>query len=375
MGPLKGVKVLDLTSMVSGPVGAMILADQGAEVIKVEPVSGELVRHMAATHNGVNPVFFSCNRGKKSIALDLKSQEGKEILFKLAEDADVFMQNFRPGAIDRMGFGEKAIRKINQDIIYLSISGFGNEGPYANSRVYDPVIQAISGYASVQNNNQPDLVKNLICDKTTALTCAQGISAALFARERDPKKSGTNIDLSMLDAGLAFLWPDGMMNHTLLDDDVVTLPPLTKSYSLYKCKDGFLSIAALSDAQWFGIFRALGLPEYIEDERFNNAFARSENMVELVKSLTIFESLTVDDALQKLQDEDVPCSKTISLDELMTHPQIEANNLFQSINSDIQGKVRALRYPTKFDDNEMFNDKPAPALGEHKQEIIESLSN
>jgi crotonobetainyl-CoA:carnitine CoA-transferase CaiB-like acyl-CoA transferase len=150
---------------------------------------------------------------------------------------------------------------------------------------------------------------------------------------------------------------------------------LTKSYSLYKCKDGFLSIAALSDAQWFGIFRALGLPEYIEDERFNNAFARSENMVELVKSLTIFESLTVDDALQKLQDEDVPCSKTISLDELMTHPQIEANNLFQSINSDIQGKVRALRYPTKFDDNEMFNDKPAPALGEHKQEIIESLSN
>jgi len=179
----------------------------------------------------------------------------------------------------------------------------------------------------------------------------------------------------MIDSAVFFLWPDGMMNHTLLDDDVVTLPPLTKSYSLYKCKDGFLSIAALSDAQWFGIFRALGLPEYIEDERFNNAFARSENMVELVKSLTIFESLTVDDALQKLQNEDVPCSKTISLDELMTHPQIEANNLFQFINSASQGKVRALRYPTKFDGNEMFNDKPAPALGEHKQEIIESLSN
>ena len=117
MGPLEGVKVLDLTSMVSGPVGAMILADQGAEVIKVEPVTGELVRHMAAAHQGVNPVFFSCNRGKKSIALDLKSEEGKEILFKLAEDADVFMQNFRPGAIDRMGFGEQAIRKINQEII------------------------------------------------------------------------------------------------------------------------------------------------------------------------------------------------------------------------------------------------------------------
>ena len=144
------------------------------------------------------------------------------------------------------------------------------------------------------------------------------------------------------------------MNHTLLDDDVVTLPPLTKSYNLYICKVGFLSIAALSDAQWFGIFRALGLPEYIEDERFNNAFARSENMVELVKSLTIYESLTVDDALKKLQDEDVPCSKTISLDELMIHPQVEANNLFQSIESNIQGEERALRYPTQLDGNEMF---------------------
>ena len=150
MGPLKGVKVLDLTSMVSGPLGAMILADQGAEVIKVEPITGELVRHMAASHNGVNPVFFSCNRGKKSIAIDLKSAEGKEILFKLAKEADVFIQNFRPGAIDRMGFGEKDIRKINKDIIYVSISGFGNEGPYADSRVYDPIIQALSGATDIQ---------------------------------------------------------------------------------------------------------------------------------------------------------------------------------------------------------------------------------
>ena len=117
MGPLQGVKVLDLTSMVSGPMGAMILADQGAEVIKVEPLNGELVRHMAADHNGLNPVFYSCNRGKESIAIDLKTKQGKEILFKLASEADVFMQNFRPGAIERMGFGEKDLRKINKDII------------------------------------------------------------------------------------------------------------------------------------------------------------------------------------------------------------------------------------------------------------------
>ena len=232
----------------------------------------------------------------------------------------------------------------------------------------------MAGATDIQSDlDEPAYIKTLLCDKITAYTVCQSLSSALFKRERTG--IADRLNLSMIDSAVFFLWPDGMMNHTLLDDDVVTLPPLTKSYSLYKCKDGFLSIAALSDAQWFGIFKALGLPEYIEDERFNNAFARSENMVELVKSLTIFESLTVDDALQKLQNEDVPCSKTISLDELMTHPQIEANNLFQLINSASQGKVRALRYPTKFDGNEMFNGKPAPALGEHKKEIIESLSN
>ena len=211
MGPLKGVKVLDLTSMVSGPVGAMILADQGAEVIKVEPVSGELVRHMAAPHNGLNPVFFSCNRGKKSIALDLKSDEGKDILFKLAENADVFMQNFRPGAIDRMGFGEKVIRKLNENIIYVSISGFGSVGPYANSRVYDPIIQALTGATDIQADRatgEPKMFRIIIADKVTSLTAAQAISSALFAREKHGISQ--HIELSMLDSMISFFWPEGM---------------------------------------------------------------------------------------------------------------------------------------------------------------------
>ena len=152
MGPLEGVKILDLTSMISGPMGAMILADQGAEVIKVEPIAGEQLRHMAASHNGVNPVFYSCNRGKKSLAMDLKSKEGKEILLRLVKESDVFMQNFRPGTIDRMGFGYETLKKINAKLIYLSISGFGDKGPYAHSRVYDPIIQALSGATDIQSD-------------------------------------------------------------------------------------------------------------------------------------------------------------------------------------------------------------------------------
>ena len=184
MGPLKGIKIIDLTSMVSGPMCSMILADQGAEVIKVEPVIGDQVRHMATPHNGVNAPFYSVNRGKKSLAIDLKSKEGKEILLKLVEDADVFMQNFRPGAIDRMGFSEKVIRKLNKKIIYLSISGFGEKGPYSQSRVYDPVIQALSGATDIQadrDTGRPKMFRIIIADKTTALTAAQAVSSALYA--------------------------------------------------------------------------------------------------------------------------------------------------------------------------------------------------
>ena len=171
MGPLDGIKVLDLTSMVSGPASTMMLADQGAEVIKIEPYHGEQVRHMAAPYNGVNPIFYSCNRGKKSVALDLKTDAGKEVLMKLADKADVFIQNFRPGAIDRMGFSEEVLRARNEKLVYVSISGFGEKGPYAQSRVYDPVIQALSGATDIQADRasgRPQMFRIIIADKVTA---------------------------------------------------------------------------------------------------------------------------------------------------------------------------------------------------------------
>ena len=211
MGPLEGIKVLDLTSMVSGPMGAMMLADQGADVIKVEPMHGEQLRHMAPPHQGVNAPFYSCNRGKRSLALDLKSEEGKKVLMQLVEEADVFMQNFRPGAIERMGFGEAVLRAINDRLIYVSISGFGEKGPYAQSRVYDPVIQALSGATDIQadrTSGRPQMFRIIIADKVTSLTAAQAVSSALYAREKSG--TGQHIRLSMLDTMLSFFWPEGM---------------------------------------------------------------------------------------------------------------------------------------------------------------------
>ncbi len=375
MGPLKGVKVLDLTSMVSGPVGAMILADQGAEVIKVEPVSGELVRHMAATHNGVNPVFFSCNRGKKSIALDLKSQEGKEILFKLAEDADVFMQNFRPGAIDRMGFGEKVIRKINQDIIYLSISGFGNEGPYANSRVYDPVIQALSGATDIQadrDTGRPKMFRIIIADKVTSLTAAQAISSALYAREK--QGISQHIELSMLDSMISFFWPEGMAGIVFAENEVDVRKLQGSQDLIYEAKDRFITAGAVSDSEWQGMCKALEREDLIEDERFATPAGRVSNAQER-KEITGVEisKWESEKILARFKAEGVPSAPLLDRMELLGNEQIIANQSVLKLNYEEFGEVRQARPAARFEKTPSEILRPAPKLGEHSKEILLNL--
>ena len=375
MGPLKGVKVLDLTSMVSGPVGAMILADQGAEVIKVEPVSGELVRHMAATHNGVNPVFFSCNRGKKSLALDLKSKEGKEILFKLAEDADVFMQNFRPGAIDRMGFGEKAIREVNQDIIYLSISGFGKEGPYANSRVYDPVIQALSGATDIQadrDTGRPKMFRIIIADKVTSLTAAQAISSALYAREK--QGISQHIELSMLDSMISFFWPEGMAGIVFAENEVDVRKLQGSQDLIYEAKDRFITAGAVSDAEWQGMCRALEREDLIDDERFATPAGRVSNAQER-KEITGAEisKWESEEILARFKAEGVPSAPLLDRMELLGNEQIIANKSVLKLNYKEFGEVRQARPAARFEKTPSEILRPAPKLGEHSREILLNL--
>ena len=240
MGPLKDLKVIDLTSMVSGPVAAAMLADQGAQVIKVEPLRGEQMRYLGPPVNGLPPTFFSCNRGKQSIALDLKSEPGQAVLWKLIDQADVLLQNFRPGAMDRMGFGEAAVRARNENIIYVSISGFGETGPYADQRVYDPVIQALSGATDIQANRQtrdPEMFRIIIADKVASLTAAQAISSALYHRAMTGE--GQHIRLSMLDAMLAFFWPEGMGGITYAENEYDPSQGSGCMDLIYPTQDGF----------------------------------------------------------------------------------------------------------------------------------------
>ena len=375
MGPLKGVKIIDLTSMVSGPMGAMMLADQGAEVIKVEPIAGEQLRHMAAPHNGVNPVFYSCNRGKKSLAIDLKSKEGKQILIKLIKDSDVLMQNFRPGTTDRMGFGYEAMKKINPNLVYLSISGFGDKGPYAKSRVYDPVIQALSGATDIQadrNTGTPKMFRVVIADKVTSLTAAQAISSALYARERTAK--GQHIKLSMLDSVIAFFWPEGMSGLVFKENEFDVRKLQGSQDLIYEAKDRYITAGAVSDAEWTGMCNALNMQQLINDERFATSAARVINAEER-KKITGQEikKWQSNDILSRFQEEGVPSAPLLDRMELMKHEQIIKNQTILRQEYEGFGEVRQARPAAHFEDTPSEISRPAPKLGEHGEEILNSI--
>ena len=374
-GPLEGVKIIDLTSMISGPMGAMILADQGAEVIKVEPLGGEQLRHMAAPHNGVNAPFYSCNRGKKSLAIDLKSTEGKEVLFKLIKESDVFMQNFRPGTTDRMGFGYEELKRINPNLIYLSISGFGNKGPYAQSRVYDPVIQALSGATDIQadrNSGEPKMFRIVIADKVTSLTAAQAVSSALYAREKN--SGGQHIKLSMLDSVVAFFWPEGMTGLVFKDNEFDVRKLQGSQDLIYKAKDRYITAGAVSNAEWKGMCNALNMEDLIEDERFATSAARVINAEER-KKITGEEikKWNSEEILDRFQTEGVPSAPLLDRMELMEHEQIIANQTILKDKYEGFGEVRQARPAALFDGTPTKIKRPAPKLGEHSKEILDHL--
>ena len=375
MTALQGIKVLDLTSMVSGPVAAMMLADQGADVIKVEPTTGEQMRHVGPTVNKVTAAFFSCNRGKRSIGVDLKTDEGKKVLFDLAADADVLIQNFRPGAIDRMGFGEPVMRALNPKLIYVSISGFGEDGPYAHKRVYDPVIQALSCATDIQadrTTGRPQMFRIIIADKVTAITAAQAISTALYAREKSGE--GQHIRLSMLDAMLSLFWPEAMAGLTFADKQFDVRKYQGAMDLVYETQDRFITAGAISDKEWHGMCRALNREDLIDHPHFSTAQARFTHNSER-KEITAEEikKWSSEAILSRFDQEGVPCAPIIDRSELLEHEQVVANGSVDRLYFDDFGEVRQARHPARFDKTPAGVSRPAPRLGEHGREILEAL--
>lgn len=374
-GPLDGVRVVDLTSMISGPVATMMLADQGADVIKVEALDGDLVRGAGATRSGITSTFISSNRSKRALAIDLKTPEGVEALKKLLQTADVMVQNFRPGAIERMGFSEKVVRALKQDIIYVSISGFGDTGPYAHQRVYDPVIQALSGLAAIQADGEtgrPKMIRTIIPDKTTAVTAAQAITAALFARERTGQ--GQHIRLAMLDTMVAYLWPEGMGGFTLVGKEVKNNRAQLSPDLIFQTEDGYITAGAMSNKEWTGLCTALGHREWLEDPRFLTVNDRAVNVTDrLALTAQVLATNTSAYWLARLDAEEVPSAPVLSREEVITHPQIKANDLIHEYDHPIAGRVRQPRPAARFDQTPARIQRPAPGLGEHSAEILAEL--
>src|SRR5271154_5356340 len=342
-GPLEGIRVIDITTVISGPVCTMLLADQGADVIKVEPPGGEIARKTAGDGE-FTAMFVSSNRGKRSIALDLKQPAALEAVRRLGAGADVLVQNFRPGTMERLGLGEPAMRALNPGLIYVSISGVGETGPYVKKRVYDPVIQALSGFADLQadqDTGRPKMIRTIVADKTTAVYAAQAICAALEARGRTGQ--GQHIRLSMLDTMIAFLWPEAMTQYTVVGRENAA-QPAARPDLIFKTLDGYITVGSLSDSEWRGLCEVIARPEWVDDPRFRTPSARSANAAE---RLTLVGEILANghsqDWLDRLDAADVPCAPVLRRGDVISNAQVINNELIELMEQPAMGTVRQPR--------------------------------
>ncbi|MEM7408365.1 MAG: CoA transferase [Pseudomonadota bacterium] len=371
-GPLSGYRVLDLTTMVSGPISTMMLADQGADVIKVEPLRGETMRNAGIKHRGMSSSFLSCNRNKRSLAIDLKRPEGLDAVRRLLPSCDVVVQNFRPGAIERMGLGLEVARAARPDIIFVSISGFGEEGPYAGQRVYDPVIQALCGLADIQrdrDSGEPRMVRTIIPDKTTSVTAAQAITAALLHRERFGE--GQHIKLAMLDTMVAYLWPESSSGLNYVGNEVDPARAQMGLDLIFKTLDGYITAATVADAEWRGFCRAVDRPDMLEDPRFASATQRSAHQTERRKFMSdAVSGYASADVIARLRTEDVPCAPVYTREQLMRDEQVLKNGIIEQHEHPVIGPVRQPRPAVRFEKTPANIRSLAPYLGEHNADIL-----
>jgi len=375
-GPLTGITVIDLTAMISGPVCTMMLGDQGADVIKIEPLTGELTRKVGTSKNGMTTSFLCANRSKRSLTLNLKDPKGITILKKLIKKADVLVQNFRPGTMKRMGLNYAEVKKINKEIIYTSISGFGEKGPYSNQRVYDPVIQALSGLADIQRDqatNFPKMVRTIIPDKTTGMAAAQAISSALFYKER--YGTGQHIKLAMLDVMVAYLWPEGSSSLSFVGEEGDPSKGQMGLDLVFKTKDNkYITAGAVTDNEWLGMCNAFERKDLLNDPRFNTPRARFDNKTE--RRLLIAEEIkkhNSKDILIKLHENEVPSAPILSRTELLNNEQIIENNIIEFHDSEFFGKVRSPRPAPIYSNSPINGNQLAPLLGENSIEILKEI--
>ena len=370
-GALDGIRVLDLCTIYSGPIAASILGDQGADVVKVESPRGDFMRHPGGyQRNGVGGAFAMMNRNKRGIVVDLSAAEGKAVFKRLVASADVVMENYRPGVMERLELGFETLREVNPRLVFASINGVGHTGPYAGRRVYDAIVQSISGIGSLQSNpsaERPILVNSLICDKITSMTAAQAIAAALVARERTGV--GQRLDISMLDAALFFLWPDNMLPYTFVGDERPHPGHRSHENMVRQTRDGYICTMPVQAAEWHGLFRALELPNLFEDERFRTQEGLDSERFQAALN-DAYAQFDTAELAQRLQREQVPFANINPRDEVMHDPQVQAMEALWEFEHPIAGPMRQARPPARFGDTPAAIFRCSPELGEHTREVL-----
>ena len=372
-GPYKGVRVLELTSTVSGPFAGMMLADQGADVIKIEPPGiGDLARFMGTIKDGMGAMFSTLNRNKKCICLDFKNEEDLEVLKKLVSTADVLIENYRPGIVKKLGIDYESLSKINPDLIYCSISGYGQSGPYKEKKVYDPLIQGTVGIPLAQNNQSPELIRTIIYDKVTGLTSAQAISAALY--QKAIGEGGQYLPISMMESALYYNWPDLMMNYTF-DEGGVNIGELADLFEVYETNDGGVVLIIIANDEVFTKFCIVFDLSLHLDEKYNNLVSRIINKEELTIEINkVTRSLSSKELEDKMDREGISASICNELNEVYKDPQVVEQGSISEIDHPELGIMRMPKPPANLKGQDSFPRSLAPILGYDNRVVLSSIN-
>lgn len=376
-GPLTGIKVLDLTRVLAGPYATMLLADLGAEVIKIEqPETGDEARNFGPFKNGFSLYFMSVNRGKRSVTLDLKTERGHAIFMDLLKRSDVLVENFRPGTMQKLGLDYETLRPLQPSLIYAACSGFGQTGPYATQGAYDMIIQGMGGIISITGEPEgpPVRVGTSISDITAALFTAIGILSALHHRTETGR--GQFVDVAMLDSLVAVL-ENAVVRYFATGEAPKPLGarhPAITPFEAFASADGHVIIALGNDTLWAKFCEYVGHPDLISDPRFQTNADRTENHGALFPILSrILSQRTTDDWIDALSGIGVPCGPINAMDKVVSHPQVAAREMIKQVAHRITGEVAVPGVPIKLSETPGTVEAPAPSLGEHTDEVLQEL--
>jgi crotonobetainyl-CoA:carnitine CoA-transferase CaiB-like acyl-CoA transferase len=375
MGPLQGIKVLDMTTVLMGPYATQMLGDYGADVIKVESLEGDVTRLIGPSrHPGMGPVFLNTNRSKRSICLDLKKPAGREAVLRLIKSADVLVYNVRPQAMARLNLGYDIVAEINPRLIYAGVFGFGQDGPYAAKPAYDDLIQGATGLPALMaqtGDGTPRYVPNALVDRIVGLTAVGAICASLVDRERTGR--GQRVDIPMFETMAGFVMGDHMGGLTYE-------PPLDKGgYARhlsrdrrpYKTSDGYLSVIVYNDKQWESFFKATGRDDLRSDPRFATFAARAVNIDLVYGELArIFETRSTAEWIELLNKADIPVMPMHDLQGILNDEHLVATGFFPVVQHPTEGPIRSMKVSADWSETKAEPVRLAPRLNEHGAEIL-----